>query len=426
MLTSQLMALHIGKRLLLAAVVASCLGCASESEDGFERTAVASSQPIRAAVHSNLSVANKLAGVLRDEPGNLFYSPLSIEAVTGMLFAGAAGDTAAQLAVLLDAEGDPAALHAGLGALLEDLSRQHDQYTLSVANLLWALPELKSTQSFVDIARDNYNAPIEATDFADSEAAREEINEWVSDQTAGKIPELLRTGQITPDTVMAVVNAIYFKANWATAFDPELTRSDTFRRADASEVSVEMMSTPKTKLRIAIAGDKRWVELPYRTGEVSFIAYTRGTMFGEESAVVSVQALQDDLKDVSLEEAVDSLFEDELVVQLPKFSLRSRLDLVPLFKQLGVTDLFDARLADLSELSTNMRVSVEPFVHEAAVWVDEVGTVAAAATAAGIQRVSAPLSIRFDHPFLFFIRDNRTGAILFTGRVADPSENKAD
>ena len=170
------MTLYIDKRLLLASLALSWLSCASESEGAVERTVDASSQPIRAAVHSNLSVANKLAHALRDEPGNLFYSPLSIEAVAGMLFAGAAGDTAAQLGVLLDAERDPAALHEGLGALLADLSRQHPQYELSVANRLWALGELKSSQAFIDITRDDYNAPIESTDFADPEAARAEIN----------------------------------------------------------------------------------------------------------------------------------------------------------------------------------------------------------------------------------------------------------
>jgi serine protease inhibitor len=351
---------------------------------------------------------------------------LSIEAVTGILFAGAANKTAAQLSTFLDANDDPGALHEGLGALLHDLSQQHTQYTLSVANRLWAAANLESSQSFVDIARDDYRAPIESADFAtDPEAARADINDWVSELTASKIPELLERGQITRDTVMAVVNAIYFKADWANAFDAKLTRTDKFLRADLTEVSVEMMSTPKAKLRTSHDGVARWLELPYRAGDVSFLAYTREVEQGAAAPIASVQALQDDLDDVDLNDVVAGLQESERVAQLPRFSMRSRLDLIPVFQQLGITDLFDPSRADLTHLSTDGGVSVTTFVHEAAVWVDEQGTVAAAATAAVAGRASAPLPIRFDHPFLFFIRDNRTGAILFSGRVADPSADAA-
>jgi serpin B len=408
--------------LLLAA-----FGCASDPVPAVKRNVDASSQSIRAAVHSNASVAAKLASALRDQPGNLFYSPLSIEAVSGMLFAGAAGNTAAQLGALLDAQDDPAALHKGLGALLEDLSQQHAQYTLSVANRLWAAPGLMSSQAFVDTTRDDYDAPTELANFGEApDAARAKINAWVSEQTAEKIPELLKEGQVTRDTVMAVVNAIYFKADWAKAFDVALTRSEPFHRADASDVSVEMMSTPKSKLRTKLDGTARWIELPYRTGDVSFLAYTKERPFGTQGPPASVQALQADLDSVDLDEVVASLTEAELVVQMPRFSLRSRIDLVAVFQQLGVTDLFDPERADLTNISAAGGVWVSPFVHEAAVWVDELGTVAAAATAAVATRTSAPLPIRFDHPFLFVIRDNLTGAILFSGRVADPTADTAN
>jgi serine protease inhibitor len=338
-----------------------------------------------------------------------------------MLLAGAAGDTASQLAELLDASDDPAALHKGLGALLADLSQTHSQYTLSVANRLWAAPGLDSSRKFVDITRDDYNSPTETVRFSeDPEAARSEINHWVSDQTAGKIDELLRPGQIDASTVMAIVNAIYFKADWAKAFDASLTRSGSFRRADGTEVSVELMSTPKTKLRTAMTRDRvwrYWLELPYRTGEVSFLAYS-----SQGDQPVNVQALQAEVDAADLEKVVQSLEEDELVVQMPRFSLRSRIDLVPIFEQLGVTDLFDGSRANLSGIDARGGLYVGPFVHEATVRVDEHGTVAAAATAAALAR-SAPRTIIFDSPFVFLIRDNRTGAVLFTGRVADPTSD---
>lgn len=396
----------------------AALGCSSEP--AIERNVDVSSEPIRAAVHSNAAVASKLSAALRDQPGNLFYSPLSIEAVSGMLFAGAAANTAAELGEFLDASGDPAALHKGLGALLADLSQEHAQYTLSIANRLWTAPGLDSSPTFIAVTREDYKAPTEALTFSDDpEAARAKINHWVSDHTAGKIDELLKAGQIRTQTVMAIVNAIYFKADWAKAFDVSLTRTDSFHRADGTDVSVQMMSTPKTKLRTAAVDSGIWIELPYRSGEVSFLAYTA-------TALQDVQTLQAYVDAVDLGEVVAGFSESELILQMPRFSVRSRLDLVPVLEQLGVKDLFDPARADLSNISAAGGLVVDPFIHEAAVWVDEQGTVAAAATAAGVLRHSGPRTVRIDHPFVFLIRDNLTGAILFSGRVADPSHSAAD
>lgn len=396
----------------------AAVGCGSE-DAAVERNVDASSWPIRTAVHSNVSIADKLAGALADEPGNLFYSPLSIEAVTGILFAGAAGNTAAQLGAVLDTEGDPAFLHEGLGALLKDLRRGHSQYTLSLANRLWASPEIQPSPAFSDTMRDQYDAPTVQIDFgADPAAALAQINGWVSDQTASKIPMFLKPAEITGNTVLAIVNAIYFKADWAKAFDPSLTRSEAFHRADGSEVSVEMMSMQKSKLRTKLDHGARWLELPYRTGDVSFLVYTREN---EGTEITSVQALQEELDDVDLTEVVESLEEREIIVQMPRFSLRSRIELIPVFRELGVTDLFEQGRANLANLHRGGNLYVDLFVHEAAIWVDEQGTVAVAATAAGAARSAGPQPLRLDHPFLFMIRDNLTGAILFQGRVADPS-----
>lgn len=416
---------HSINRALLGVLSLFCVGCADAPDLDVERRVDASSRSIRAAAHSNLSLSSKLASALRDEPGNLFYSPLSIEAVTGLLLAGAAGDTAAQLSMLLDAQDDPDMLHEGLGALLQDLTHQNLHYRLSIANRIWAAPGLMSSDNFVATSRDDYNAPIFRIDMmSNPEAARAEINGWVSDQTENKIPELLESGQITPQTVMALANAIYFKANWATAFDASRTRTATFHKADSTDVPVEMMTTPGTRLRTAFIDQGTWLELPYRTGDVSFLAYSRPPS-NHGDPVLSVQALHDDLQDVNLNEVVERLQEEKLIAQLPRFSMRTRLDLIAVFQRLGVTDLFDPTKVDLRNLSIHGAQGIDPFVHEAAVWIDELGTVAAAATAAGVLR-SGPRTVTFDHPFLFFIRDNRTGAILFTGRVADPTADAAD
>ncbi|HKP55285.1 MAG TPA: serpin family protein [Polyangiales bacterium] len=407
-------------------VVLVAIGCGEDDAQPEPRSVDPKSPAIHAAVQSNEAVALKLHSVLRQQPGNLFYSPISIEAVLGMLYAGADGETATQIGAVLDVGDDPRALHEGLGALLGDLAGDYSGrgYTLSVANRLWARPGLDSSPDFLDTTRELYAAPMQAADFGDSERVRAEINRWVDDQTHGKIPELLMKGQITRDTVMTVVNAIYFKAEWAKAFDPDLTRSDTFVRADKTKVTVDMMSTNKVALRAASTENARWIELPYRGGDVSFLAClpTSFNWGAPPEDAPSLDAIEAALTRDALSDVVSQLGESrEQIVQMPRFSLRSRLDLIPTFRALGVVDLFDDSRANLSKISASQQLYVNPFAHEATVQVDEEGTVAAAATAAGVQRTSAALPIRFDHPFLFFIRDNLTGAILFTGRVEDPS-----
>jgi serpin B len=213
---------------------------------------------------------------------------------------------------------------------------------------------------------------------------------------------------------MTVVNAIYFKAAWASAFDPDMTTSGTFHCADLSTVQVQMMSLPKTKLRAGHAGEGQLVELPYRGGDISFVAYLPQLPTG-------LPDLEASLENIDLGESIAALSEEEQVVRMPRFSLRSRLDLIPTLESLGVVDLFDVSRADLTKIDAGGGLFVDPFVHEATVQVDEEGTVAAAATAAVVGRKGGVGVIQLDRPFLFFIRDNLTGAILFTGRVADPT-----
>lgn len=403
----------------VVAVALAAHGCGSDSgvDPPEPRTVDPTSAAIRAAVQSNESVALKLHSVLRAEPGNLFYSPLSIEAVLGMLYAGSDGDTATQIGEVLDVADDPRELHEGLGALLADLAGARDdrRYTLSLANRLWAVDGLHSSQDFIDTTRVAYDAPMELVSFDDPERVRGDINAWVDDQTHGKISELLREGQITRNTVMAIVNAIYFQGDWAKAFDPELTEAGTFHRADGSSVQAHMMQTPKIQLRAAHDAQGTLVELPYRGSDIVFLAYVGDVVPND------LTTFETSLEARTLNALIDALSEEERVVIMPRFSLRSRLDLIPTFKALGVVDLFDPGRANLTKIDPNSALYVNPFVHEATVEVDEKGTVAAAATAAGLTRKSSPRPILLDHPFLFFIRDTLTGAILFAGRVADPT-----
>jgi serpin B len=407
---------------LVAAIVVVASGCDSDADTTTARRTVdPASEAIRAAVASNASVALKLHSRLREQPGNLFYSPLSIQAVLGMLYAAADGETAAQIGAVLDVAGDAHVLHEGLGALLSDLAGERSDrgYTLSLANRLFAEEQLDPSDEFVEITSQLYDAPMEKVDYRDPEAVRARINRWVDAQTSGKIPELLREGQISALTILTVVNAIYFRADWLKGFDPDLTKLAAFHRADGSDVSVPMMTLSQVKIRTAVMQDSVLVELPYRGGDISFLAYAPFSFGNEKNR--DVTEIEAELDGSKLEDLV-ALLEDqeETAIKLPRFSLHSRLDMIPTLKALGIVDLFDAGRADLSKLGERDSY-VDPFVHEATLKVDEAGTEAAAATAAAVKRKSAAAPIELNRPFVFFIRDNLTGAILFTGRVADPS-----
>jgi serpin B len=392
----------------------AAVGCSQDTPGSDPRRIALSSQGVQAAVASNARVALKLHSVLSKQSGNLFYSPLSIEAVLGLLYAGSANNTAAQLQSLLDPQSDPAAFHTGLGNLLDDLGGDHPErgYSLDIANQLFGQRGQAWGTEFSAIARDDYRAPMQAEDFTDPELARMHIDSWVDQRTQSHIPELFEMGDISADCVLAVVNALYFKADWATAFSAGGTRDAPFHLASGSDVMVPTMYLNGSSLATGTIASASAIELPYRGGNLSFLALLPATADG-------LPALEAQLDESALSNGISQLAQDEIDIAMPRFSLRDHIDLVPVLKALGVDDLFDGD-ADLSKIADGLSVSA--FVHEAWVQVNETGTVAAAASGAVASRLAIRQSITFDHPFLFFIRDDLSGAIIFSGRVADPSQ----
>jgi serpin B len=406
------------RRWFARALIVVGIGCGDGTPPPEPRKVEASSEAIQAAVASNAAVAVKLQSGLASQPGNLFYSPLGIEAVAGLLYAGAQGDTAAQLAALIDPPADPGLFHQGLGALLADLGGDYPGrgYTLSIANRLFAARDAQPTAAYASIASDDYHAPLQLEDFTHPDTVRTRINAWVSEQTAQHIPELFKAGDFSANDVLAIVDAIYFKAEWKTAFEKDHTTLLPFHLEDGSSVMVPTMIASRVPGRSFSVPGAQAVELPYRGGDLTFLALLPDSASGLPAFEASLSA-----SDLTALAPAPGSGQQEVSVHLPRFSLRSRLDLKPLLAKLGVTDLFIEGKSDLSGISPNAGLYVGAFVHEAWVKVDEEGTEAAAATGAGITLQSLDVPIVFDRPFVFMIRDALTGAVLFTGRVTDPS-----
>lgn len=348
-------------------------------------------------------------------PGNLFFSPFSISAALGMTYAGAAGSTADQMRSTLAIQTSDAEFHTQFGALIRDLSgeKRGRGYQLLVANRLFVQAGMQLQSEFATINADDYAAPAEALDFNQQpDAARDRINAFVKQRTADKIPELMAPGTPGAGTALVAVDAIYFNASWAERFDPNATTPQPFRLASGDSVSVPMMSHEG---HYGFASDDATsvIELPYQDDELSLVVL----LPKDQTDLATLEASLDRDR---VNAWIGQLNRQELTLTLPKFELASELPAKSLLQSLGMTVPFESG-ADFSKMFEPAQdVYIDDVIHKAYVKVDERGTEAAAATAVTIKTVSAALPFVIDHPFVYFVRDRLTGAILFIGRLEDP------
>jgi len=247
------------------------------------------------------------------------------------------------------------------------------------------------------------------------EEARVTINEWVSEQTEGRIKDLIPPGAIDALTRLVLTNAIYFNAAWSRPFEEERTEDAPFYRLDGSQVTVPMMRQVES-FGYATGEGYQAVELPYDGHELSMVILVpKEGEFETFEAALDVQRLEAILQDLRY---------TQVALSMPKFEIESSFSLVDALAAMGMPVAFSDE-ADFSGMTGSRDLTISDVVHKAFVSVDEAGTEAAAATAVIMKLTSAPMEpveMRIDRPFLFAIRDLQTGALLFVGRVVDPSE----
>lgn len=393
-------------------VLASILACQPQT-DATPRAVASRTVALAPVVDGHNAFALDLLRAVNTEPEeNLFFSPFSVTSALGMTYAGAAGATSAQMASAMHISAEAPVFHAQWGALTQDLDGDFGRpYTLHAANLLFPDTLFSVKDAFLTQVTTAYGAPVQRLNFhEDPEAARVEINRQVGEETSGLIEELIHEGQITDDTELVLVNAVYFKAFWQTQFDPQLTTDGTFH-TPSGDVTVPMMQGEITA-SLAQNDLGTLVSIPYESGEVSFVAILPDDTDG-------LPQLIQELSVPVLDEWIDSAWESEQTVFLPSFTTRSALSLNDALKRLGMIDAFDPETADFSGIS-DTRVCVSNVVHEAVVIVDEEGTEAAAATGVIMEGTAVAEPVVLDRPFLFLIRDNLTGALLFVGQLNQP------
>lgn len=372
--------------------------------------------------------AKLYAAVAKGSAGNVFVSPASARAALAMAAAGARGDTARELGAVLGLgprSHDVAAVVASEWAALATPSR-NDEWMRAQAIVLRAANRLFSQRgrafepNFVELTKGRYGAPIEGVDFkGDEAAARKAINAWVEEQTEHRIQNLL-TGPLDPETKLALVNAIYFKASWNDPFPTERTKPEPFFVPGGQKV-VPMMNG-KAKRRFLDTADAHVVELRYG-------AYGRNDVVMHvvvPKAKDGLAALETKIGDAQLAAWVPST-EADVELSMPKFHIESTLELSRAVADLGAPSAFAFGKADFSGIDGTRELFLGLVVQKTFVDVDEKGTEAAAATA--VMAVAGgppppppkPVVVRADRPFLFLIRDVVRDRVLFMGRVVDPT-----
>lgn len=397
------------------ATAVACLGGASAM--GVEEKPA--SPPSAEAVAGTNQFTVDLYRTVAKKPGNVFASPLNVATALGMTAAGAKGETASQIAKVLHL---PDGSTDGLGALAESVrgavaAPDGGDAAVTTANAGWFDESEPILPEFLDRLRRSFGAEPHRVDFHNSpDAAREAVNRWVADQTRDKIQDLLKPDHVRADTSFVLTSAIYFKGYWAFPFDPKLTRDEPFKAPDGP-VPAKLMNQSAQRLPYREDDEAQAVNLPYKDGSLSMLVVLPKRADG-------LAAVEAGLTAEKIHEWATTLRPSPVDLALPRFQSTAELNLKDELSALGMADAFDPAKADFSGITGRRDISLSAVVHKAFVEVEEKGTEAAAATAVVGLRMSAiprpPVVFRADRPFLYLIRDTKTGAILFIGRLEKP------
>lgn len=382
-------------------------------------------------VDGNTAFALDLYAVLSDDDGNLFVSPYSISQALAMTYAGANGETATQMADTLHFTLDQDAVPGAFQTLNDDLvtrgTADASEYgdparALNIANGLWGEQTVPFSAQFSEQLAEYYGSPLQPADFKnDPEGVRTAIEAWVADHTEGRIDGIVPEGALTPDSRLVLANAIYFYGGWQHSFSESATADGDFHLAGGSTASVPFMYQQE-ELAYVDAGTFQLVDLPYQGSGLAFTV-----ILPDDGQFDAVEA---GLDVATLDVAISQLSGQKVDLYLPKFEFDYTASLAQTLAAMGMTDAFDPNAADFSGMlgeGAPDPLVISDVLHKAFISLDETGTEAAAVTAvimaagAGAPTDDEPIEMRVDRPFIFLIRDTQTGAILFIGRVMDPS-----
>jgi serpin B len=388
-------------------------------------------------VEGNAAFALDLYARLKGKPGNLFFSPFSISACLAMVYAGARGDTETQMSQVLHFSQDQTQLRSEFGKLQRQLleytqpktiqMQYNRQFTLppgvqlDLANALWAQAGHPFLPAFLNIVAAEYQANVNQVDFtksAGADAAVREINRWVAEKTCDKIRDILPRASVDDLTRLVLANAIYFKGAWNNAFEDGNTSVQPFHLSKSEQTDVRLMAQTED---FAYTGNNEFqaLELPYRRIELSMVILLPRRIDG-------LAELENRLNPAFLSSTLGRMKNQKVEVYFPRFKVEDNFDLKDTLAKMGMPDAFRWPKANLSGLDGTKELYISCIFHKAWCEINEQGTEAAAATVMGVkaflvlEKPAPPPVFRADHPFIFLIRDIRSGSVLFIGRLTDP------
>ena len=372
--------------------------------------------PASNAVSTNTDFDFAMYGALKSNPGNLFFSAPSMRQALGVAYLGARGTTASEMSSALHLDADRTKSAANAQAEIAGWQSARGASQLTIANRLWADQAFKMKPDFVQLANGAYGSAVQPVDFVHSpDPSRLAINGWVEKQTNDKIKDLLPKGSITTDTRLVITNAIWFKGTWEKTFDKKQTRDAAFKVESGTNVDVPTMHQTATFGYASVPGAKV-LEMPYGKSDLAMDVILPDDPTG-------LSKIEQQLTPGTFATWTSALQKQKVEVAFPKVTFTWGGSVTPALKSLGMKSAFGST-ADLTGIAPDGKLFVSDVIHKAFVAIDEEGTEAAAATAVIIStRTSVempPVRFTADHPFVFAIRDTKSGRILFMGRVTNP------
>jgi serine protease inhibitor len=342
---------------------------------------------------------------------NLFISPLSVSMAIGMTSNGAANQTLHDIRSTMNFNNfTEDQVNSYYHKMITELPQLDSKTTLKFANSIWYANNFTPLPAFLQTNAANYNARIESVDFKNA-GTKDVINNWVSNATDGKIATII--DKPTDGAIMYLINAIYLKGSWANKFDAAKTQKGTFYLPSGGTVQANFMNQTDVPLNSNITSDARVLELPYNNKKFSMVIVTPTSQ--------SVQEYAAGLDSVKWQSLMTGLSGSYVNVSMPKFKFSYDKELTGILSTLGMANAF-SDLADFSRISAG-GLTITEVKHKAYIEVDEEGTTAAAVTSVTVGTTAVlPYNFKLDHPFIFAIREMKTGLVLFTGVVNDPTK----
>lgn len=356
--------------------------------------------------------------IIINENDNIFFSPYSIFVALSMAYEGARGNTAIEMQNVLNILQNDSANLGSFGKIYNLLNQNQDGYMISTANAFWANQDYRFLPEYLSLLDNFYMAETNELNFAKNVEAAETINNWIEKQTQDKIKDMITPDMLSELTKLVLTNAIYFKGLWANPFNPDNTYQTDFVLASGDTVNVNMMKSNNNNsiFNYTETDDLQILELQYSGNNLSMII-----VLPKEN---NISAAELAINASNLISWRNDFYEQEINVEIPKFKFEKKYKLNELLQEMGIIDAFSPGSADFSGMDGTNNLFISKALHQSYIDVNEEGTEAAAATTIIVELTSIPEQKEFkaDHPFVFLIQHKVTGALLFMGKVMNPTE----